>query len=48
MTLFRPASALMVQYAHDHRDRHNMATHVVGLGRGDGCDQLSIMLSLRL
>ena len=31
MTLFRTASALMVQYAHYHRDRRNIATHVVGI-----------------
>lgn len=31
MTLFRPATALMVQYAHYHRDRRNIATHVVGI-----------------
>lgn len=31
MTLFRTASALMVQYAHYHRDRRNIATHLVGI-----------------
>jgi uncharacterized membrane protein YGL010W len=31
MTLFRPATVLMVQYAHYHRDRRNMATHLVGI-----------------
>jgi len=31
MTLFRPATPLMVQYAHYHRDRRNIATHVVGI-----------------
>mgnify|MGYP000402673936 FL=1 len=31
MTLFRPATALMVQYAHYHRDRRNIATHLVGI-----------------
>ena len=31
MTLFRPATNLMVQYAHYHRDRRNIATHVVGI-----------------
>ena len=30
MTLFRPATVLMVQYAHYHRDRRNIATHLVG------------------
>ena len=31
MTLFRPATALMVRYAHYHRDRRNIATHLVGI-----------------
>jgi uncharacterized membrane protein YGL010W len=31
MSLFHPATALMVQYAHYHRDRRNIATHVVGI-----------------
>jgi uncharacterized membrane protein YGL010W len=31
MTLFRPATFLMVQYAHYHRDRRNIMTHVVGI-----------------
>lgn len=31
MNLFRPASPLMVQYAHYHRDRRNIATHLVGI-----------------
>jgi len=31
MTLFRPATVLMVQYAHYHRDRRNIATHLVGI-----------------
>jgi uncharacterized membrane protein YGL010W len=31
MTLFRPATALMVQYAHYHRDRRNIATHLLGI-----------------
>ncbi|WP_396442091.1 DUF962 domain-containing protein [Limnohabitans sp.] len=31
MTLFRPATLLMVQYAHYHRDRRNIATHLVGI-----------------
>jgi uncharacterized membrane protein YGL010W len=31
MTLFRPASLLMVQYAHYHRDRRNIATHLLGI-----------------
>jgi uncharacterized membrane protein YGL010W len=31
MTLFHPATALMVQYAHYHRDRRNIATHLVGI-----------------
>ncbi|MBM3398341.1 MAG: DUF962 domain-containing protein, partial [Betaproteobacteria bacterium] len=31
MTLFRPATILMVQYAHYHRDRRNIATHLVGI-----------------
>ncbi|CAN5285948.1 DUF962 domain-containing protein [soil metagenome] len=30
-TLFRPALDLMVQYAHYHRDRRNIATHFVGI-----------------
>jgi uncharacterized membrane protein YGL010W len=31
MTLFHPATALMVQYAHCHRDRRNIATHLLGI-----------------
>jgi len=31
MTLFRPATALMVQYAHYHRDRRNITTHLLGI-----------------
>jgi uncharacterized membrane protein YGL010W len=31
MNLFRPATFLMVQYAHYHRDRRNIATHLVGI-----------------
>ena len=31
MTLFRSATPLMVQYAHYHRDRRNIATHLVGI-----------------
>ncbi len=31
MTLFRPATPLMVQYANYHRDRRNIATHLVGI-----------------
>jgi uncharacterized membrane protein YGL010W len=31
MTLFRPATGLMVQYAHYHRDRRNIATHLLGI-----------------
>jgi uncharacterized membrane protein YGL010W len=31
MTLFRPATTLMVQYAHYHRDRRNIATHLAGI-----------------
>lgn len=31
MTLFRPATPLMVQYAHYHRDRRNIATHLAGI-----------------
>jgi uncharacterized membrane protein YGL010W len=31
MSFFRPANALMVQYAHYHRDRRNIATHLVGV-----------------
>jgi uncharacterized membrane protein YGL010W len=31
MTLFRPANVLMVQYAHYHRDRRNLATHLLGI-----------------
>ena len=31
MNLFRSASPLMVQYAHYHRDRRNIATHLVGI-----------------
>ncbi|WP_295957678.1 Mpo1-like protein [Rhodoferax sp.] len=30
-SLFRPATVLMVQYAHYHRDRRNIATHYVGI-----------------
>lgn len=30
-SLFRPATELMVQYAHYHRDRRNIATHFVGI-----------------
>ena len=30
-SLFRPATVLMVQYAHYHRDRRNIATHCVGI-----------------
>ena len=30
-TLFRPALDLMVQYAHYHRDRRNIATHFIGI-----------------
>lgn len=29
--LFRPATTLMVQYAHYHRDRRNILTHLVGI-----------------
>jgi uncharacterized membrane protein YGL010W len=29
--LFRPATSLMVQYAHYHRDRRNILTHLVGI-----------------
>jgi uncharacterized membrane protein YGL010W len=31
MTLFRSATVLMVQYAHYHRDRRNIATHLLGI-----------------
>jgi uncharacterized membrane protein YGL010W len=31
MTLFRPATTLMVQYAHYHRDRRNIASHLLGI-----------------
>ena len=31
MSFFRPATALMVQYAHYHRHRRNIATHLVGV-----------------
>ena len=31
MSFFRPATTLMVQYAHYHRDRRNIATHLVGV-----------------
>jgi uncharacterized membrane protein YGL010W len=31
MRFSRPATALMVQYAHYHRDRRNIATHLVGV-----------------
>ena len=31
MSFFRPANALMVQYAHYHRDRRNIATHLLGI-----------------
>ncbi len=31
MGFFRPATTLMVQYAHYHRDRRNIATHLVGV-----------------
>ena len=31
MNLFRSAAILMVQYAHYHRDRRNIATHLVGI-----------------
>ena len=31
MTLCHPATALMVQYAHYHRDRRNIATHLLGI-----------------
>ena len=31
MTLFRPATTLMVQYAHYHRDRRNILTHLLGI-----------------
>ena len=30
-TLFRPATTLMVQYAHYHRDRRNIFTHLIGI-----------------
>lgn len=30
-SLFRPATVLMVQYAHYHRDQRNIATHCVGI-----------------
>jgi hypothetical protein len=29
--LFRPATTLMVQYAHYHRDRRNIFTHLLGI-----------------
>lgn len=31
LSFFRPAEILMVQYAHYHRDRRNIATHFVGI-----------------
>jgi uncharacterized membrane protein YGL010W len=31
MSFFRPATALMVQYAQYHRDRRNIATHLLGV-----------------
>jgi uncharacterized membrane protein YGL010W len=31
MSFLRSASALMVQYAHYHRDRRNIATHLLGV-----------------
>lgn len=31
MSFFRPANALMVQYAQYHRDRRNIATHLLGV-----------------
>nr|WP_233252697.1 Mpo1-like protein [Limnohabitans sp. T6-20] len=31
MSLFRPVTPLMVQYAHYHRDRRNIATHLLGI-----------------
>jgi len=31
ISLFRSASELMVQYAHYHRDRRNIVTHLVGI-----------------
>jgi uncharacterized membrane protein YGL010W len=31
MSFFRPANVLMVQYAHYHRDRRNIATHLLGV-----------------
>ncbi len=31
MSFLRPANALMVQYAHYHRDRRNIATHLLGV-----------------
>jgi len=31
LNLFRPATTLMVQYAHYHRDRRNILMHVVGI-----------------
>jgi uncharacterized membrane protein YGL010W len=31
LTPFRPAFALLVQYAHYHRDRRNIQTHLVGV-----------------
>ncbi|WP_416547263.1 DUF962 domain-containing protein [Limnohabitans sp. DCL3] len=31
MTLFRSATQLMVQYAHYHRDRRNITTHLLGI-----------------
>jgi len=30
-SLFRPGTALMVQYAHYHRDRRNIASHFIGI-----------------
>ena len=30
-SLFRPATTLMVQYAHYHRDRRNIFTHLIGI-----------------
>ncbi len=30
-SLFRPANELMVQYAHYHRDRRNITTHMLGV-----------------
>ena len=31
ISLFRSAPELMVQYAHYHRDRRNIVTHLVGI-----------------